>query len=114
MEKEYAKFHIVKSYVNRKLSEKRAHICERDLRKSIHNVGLNAKVLADLLVKEINEHNSKIDATRTRLDKLKYTNHKVYQSKLIVGHNVPYRKIDQLITENPDSDWYDLYRMLVD
>lgn len=111
---EEKKFHIIKSYIDNKLSKQRAYLSKQDLYRGIADVGLKAKVLADLIIREVDEHNSTLEAKRTRLQNLKYKSHKTYQSKLIVGHNVPFRTIDQLIKDNPKMDWYDVYKLLRD
>jgi hypothetical protein len=111
---EYNKFQIVKSYVDNQLSKNLAYICKPDLNRWVDNVGLRAKVLADLLVREVEEHNSAISATRTRLKNLKYKYHRTYQSKLITGHHVPFGAIDELLKANPELDWVDVLRKLHD
>ncbi|MFT7283312.1 hypothetical protein [Nonlabens sp.] len=111
---EYKKFQIVKAYCKNYIGKKTAHLWERDLDKAVEHLGQTGMVLANLLKKEIKEHNSKIYATGTRIDNLKYKNHKSYQSSLIKGNNIPYKKIDALLKDNPDKDWYDLYIQLID
>ena len=75
---EYKKFQIVKSYVKNKIGKKRSHLWKSDLDQAVENLDITGKVLAELLEKHIKEHNSKIDATCTRIDNLKYKNHKTY------------------------------------
>ncbi len=111
---EYKKFYIVKSWVDSKLSHQQQHIPKRDIQRSVENVGTRAKILSELLIEEIERHNSSIQAKRTRLENLKYKDHRTYQSKLIIGHNVPFRTIDKLIKENPDLEEYDIWKILRD
>lgn len=111
---EYKKFQIVKSYVKNKIGKKRAHLWKRDLDQAAKNLDNTGQVLAQLFEKHIKEHNSKIDATCTRIDNLKYKNHKTYQSSLITGNGVPFSLIDKLLKESPEKDWYDIYLQLVE
>ena len=110
---ELKKFLIVKSFVKDKISKKRSYLCKIDLDHAVKNLDTTGKVLAELLEKHIKEHNSKINATYTRIDNLKYKNHKTYQSSLIKGHDVPFSLIDKLLKENPEKDWYDIYLQLI-
>ena len=107
------KWHIVKYYVKDHIGKKTVHIYERDLDKAARNLGQTGKVLVDLLKKEIKEHNSKIYAAQTRIENLKYKDHKTYESALIKRNNVPFERIDAMIKKNPEADWYDLYKRLV-
>ena len=107
------KWYIVKYYVKDHIGKKTVYIYERDLDKAVRKLGQTGTVLVDLLKKEIKEHNSKIRAAQTRIENLEYKNHKTYQSALIKGNDVPFRTIDAMIKENPEADWYDLYKRLV-
>ena len=107
------KWHIVKYYVKNHIGKKTVHIYKRDLDRAVRKLGQTGKVLVDLLKKEIKEHNSKIYAAQTRIENLKYKGYKTYRSALIKGNNVPFERIDAMIKENPEADWYDLYLRLV-
>lgn len=109
---EYKKFYIVKNYIDSQLSKKSAYLSKVDINRGIDKVGLQAKVLAELLLREVAEHNASIHATRTRLKNLKYKDHRTYQSKLIIGNNVPFRRIDELLKDNPDLEWYEIEKMI--
>lgn len=109
---EHLQFGVVKSLVDQEMANQKVHIYTKDIDRMVSNAGIRAKVLSDLLVKELKEHNSAIESKRTKLRNLRYKDHTTYRSKLIVGHNVPFNKIKQLIKDHPEADSYDIYKML--
>jgi len=110
---EEKKFLIVKSYVKNKIQKKRAQLWKKDLQRTAENLDNTGKVLAQLFEKHVKEHNSKIDATCTRIDNLRYKDHKSYKSSLITGNSVPFGLIDELLKKEPEKDWYDIYLHLI-
>lgn len=106
------KFLIAKSFVNYKLNEKRCRSINARLFADIENAGQTATVLFNLLMKEADIHNTKIDTAITKLSNLQYKNYKSFQSKLLIGHHVPYQLIDTLIDKNPDLEYYEIFKLL--
>ena len=109
MNTEEKKFLIVKSYISDKIGSKGVHLQNNCFDYYTKHLGNTGKVLGELLTKEIKEHNSKIEASQTRLQKLKYKDLNTYKSKLMKGHNIPFTKIDLIIKNHPDMDWYDAF-----
>ena len=115
---EYRRFTIAKYIVGSKISNEYAHTNRiyQDFHKEIRNkIGLSdAVVLLNMVKKEVDAHNSKNSAERTRLDNLKYKDVKVYESKLFKKHlKISTYKIDKAIKENIDLDDYEIYKKCV-
>jgi len=73
----------------------------------------DARCLIRMIVKEVEAHNAAIRTKITLLDNLRYSR-KWSSSKLFSGLNIPYRKIDELIAANPELDYYEIYKKLID
>jgi len=72
----------------------------------------DARCLFRMIVKEVETHNSAIRTKITLFDNLRYSS-KWLSSKLFSGLNIPYRKIDELITANPEADYYEIYKKMI-
>jgi hypothetical protein len=112
---EYRRFTIAKSIVSNKIHKDYCHIQRSydDMHKDLRNkTGLSdAFVLLNMIKKEVDAHNSKNSAERTRLDKLKYKDVRIYQSTLFKKYlKISTSKIDQAIKENIDLDDYEIYK----
>jgi hypothetical protein len=112
---EYRRFTIAKYIVSSKIHKDYVHIqrmyddMHRDLR---NKTGLSdAVVLLNMVKKEVDAHNSKNSAERTRLDKLKYKDVRIYQSTLFKRYlKTSTSKIDKAIKENSELDDYEVYK----
>jgi len=114
MTKDEKRFYIIRAFAKEYCSEKKVfHLyAKEDLLKRVAAPGLeDAKCLLRMAFKEIDEYNANLSRKCTLIEKLKYNN-KYLQSNLLAGISIPLRKIDQLIAENPDKEYYELYRML--
>lgn len=68
-------------------------------------------VLLRLLKKEVEEGNSKVHATCTRLNNMKYTR-KWQNSELFKGININFREIERQVNETPETDAYEIYQRI--
>lgn len=66
-------------------------------------------ILTRLAHKLVGEHNTKIQAHRTKLDHLRFGS-KWRDSALWNGINLPWREIEKRVAENPDMDHRDISR----
>lgn len=112
---EYRRFTIAKYIVSSKISKDYVHVNRsyEDLRKELRNkTGLSdAVVLLNMVKKEVDAHNSKNSAERTRLNNLRYKDVRIYQSKLFNKYlKISTSKVDQAIKENLELDDYDIYK----
>ncbi len=112
---EVIRFSVIKSWANHKLYEQKAIILdEKRFSDQLNKKGLyDAQVLFKLLVKEVNNHNAKINKKQTLLENLRWKGIDTFRSKVFSGLSLPLRTIDKLIKENPDKDSYDIYKLLV-
>ena len=91
---------ILSPYFFENLREKYAYI--KDLEE--------IRILTNILEKSINEHNSKIQSKKTKLENLRFDdNQKWCKSELFSGINMPFNEIDKKIIENPNIDSYEIY-----
>ena len=113
---EIKRFDVAKSWANRKLSEQKAIIWdEKRLWQQLNRTGLDdAQVLFRMMLKEVSNHNAKIQKKQTLLDNLRYKGISTFKSKVFSGLSVPLRTIDKLIKENPDKDSYEIFKLLIE
>jgi hypothetical protein len=111
---EIKRFDVVQSWANHKLSEQKSIIWdEKRLWEQLNRKELSdAQVLFKLLLKEVNTHNGKIQKKQTLLNNLRYKGFDTFRSKVFSGLSLPLRTIDKLIKENPDKDYYEIYKLL--
>ena len=112
---EYRRFQIAKSIVSSKIHKDYVHIQRiyDDFHRELRNkTGLSDAIcLLNMIKKEVDSHNSKNSAERTRLDKLRYKDVRIYQSTLFKRYlKISTSKIDQAIKENIDLDDYEIYK----
>lgn len=98
----YTEQHVSISYYSEQI--------EKDLRKAKRSDEL---VLFRFFVKQVEETNSQLQATRTRLNNLRYTR-KWRTSSLFKGLNINYYDIEKRIKEQPDALAYDIYKKIRD
>ncbi len=67
-----------------------------------------------LLLKEVDNYNAKIQKKQTLLTNLRWKGVKTFRSKVFSGLSLPLRTIDKLIKENPEKDWYEIYKLLLE
>mgnify|MGYP000315460703 CR=1 FL=1 len=112
---EYRRFTIAKSIVSNKIHKDYIHINRLydDMHRELRNKSdlSDALVLLKMVKKEVDSHNSKNSAERTRLDNLRYKDVRVYQSILFKKYlKISTSKIDKAIKENADLDDYEIYK----
>jgi hypothetical protein len=83
---------------------------EKELRKAKRS---NELILFNFFRKQIEETNSQIRATQTRLNNLRYSG-KWRTSSLFKGLQINYREIERLIKEQPEAEPYDIYLKMKD
>ncbi len=106
-------FEIVRYWTENELSNQMTYIDENEFFRRVKHPELeDARCLYRMILKLIEEHNSKIKAKRTLLSNLKYSN-KWMESRVFSGFRIPLKKIDELIKENPEKNSYEIYRMLL-
>ena len=112
-EKQHKIFQAVKYWADNALSNQKAYLYEEDFyRRCSHPDLSDARCLYRMIVKEVEAHNSKIQAKRTLLDNMRYKP-KYLGSSIFSGLKVPVKEIEKFISENPDKSSYDCYREIV-
>lgn len=112
---EYRRFTMAKSIVSNAIYKDYAHF-ERRLNDLLDEIrtkkGLtDACLLLKMVKKECEAHNSRNSAERTRLEKIRYKDTKIYQSTLFKRYlKISTSKIDEAIKQNLQMDDYDIYR----
>ena len=111
---EHRRFQIAKLIVSAKIHKDYIHINRpyNDIHEELRNkTGLSdAFVLLKMVKKEVDAHNAKNAAERTRFNNLRYKDVKIYQSKIFKKHlNISISKIDQAIKNNIDLEDYEIY-----
>jgi hypothetical protein len=112
---EYRRFQIAKSIVSSKIYKDYININRAydDMHRELRNKTAlsDVFVLLKMVKKEVDAHNLKNSAERTRFDNLKYKDVKIYQSKIFRKYlTITTIKIDQAIKENIDLDDYDIFK----
>lgn len=115
----YRKWIIAKSIVYKNINKKYAYV--KRIYDDFYREVENKRELSDVLVllrmakKEIDNHNSKISADRTRLDNLRYKGKDDFDSKLFKKYqNVSISKIEKAIKENSDLEDYEIFSKFFD
>lgn len=105
-------FRVIVSLAKEYYYSKQIHYYSEELLRSVKGPELeDARCLLRMAFKEIAEHNSKQRTKITLLENLRYTT-KYMQSTLFSGVNIPLRRIEKLIDDNPDKASYEIARML--
>ena len=65
-----------------------------------------------MIFKEVDSYNTKIKAKVTLLENLKYKRN-WEESCCFNGLKIPWKKIDELIAENPTKEVYEIYKLLM-
>jgi len=105
-------FEVARYWADDELSNQRVYIAgDNFLEKTNHRDLLDARCLYRMILKEIEEHNSKVKTKQTLRQNLRYSS-KWQSSKVFSGMSIPIKQIDKLINDNPDKNSYELYRML--
>ncbi|MCT4586653.1 MAG: hypothetical protein N4A71_02410 [Carboxylicivirga sp.] len=111
-ELDYKRFHVARYIAQSKIYNEKVYWNSDELFSRINKAGLSdAQALLRIFKKQIDEHNSKLDAMETRVKNLHYKNSNLYQSKHF--KDIPIAKIDKAILENPDGDIWDIAKEFI-
>lgn len=112
-QKEDLTFRVVISFSRRHFENRKVYYHTEEILRKLEYPGLeDAHCLLRMAIKEIEAHNSKMSAKISLLEKMRYTP-KYLQSNLFSDVSIPLKKIDKLIEENPDKDYYQIFQMLL-
>ena len=110
-------FHVVKYWASAQIQNKKSWVnperydnFQQELK---HDELADARCLLRMIFKEVDLYNAKIKAKVTLLENLKFKRN-WEDSSCFNGLKIPWKKIDQLIAENPTMEVYQIYRLLID
>lgn len=114
-QKDEFKFHVVKYWASSQIQNQRSWVnperydtFQDELK---HKDLADARCLLRMIFKEVDSYNAKIKAKVTLLENLKYKR-KWETSACFHGLSIPWRKLDDLISENPSKEVYEIYKLL--
>lgn len=111
--KDELRFLIARSFASSELDNRHCNFSPAYIFDQLRDKDLeDARCLLRMITKEVEAHNSAIRAKLTLLRNLRYSS-KWILSKLFSGLNIPYRKIDEMIAANPDTDYYEIYKKMI-
>lgn len=111
-------FVVAKYWATDELENQKTHIGGEYLMERIQHDDLSdARCLLRMILKLIEEHNTRLNIKITLLKNLSYPRDwqspvKWQSSKVFSGMMLPFKQIEKLISDNPDKDYYEIYRML--
>lgn len=112
-EKDYRVFQAIKYWTDLQLLDQKCYLDESYFYEKCKHPDLSdARCLFRMILKEVENHNSKIQSKRTLLTNLKYKP-KYLSSSIFAGLKVPVKEIEKLIDANPDKSPYECYRLFV-
>ena len=115
-ERHRKQFQIVKYWAGEQLSKRKAYVSEDHFRRLLDELKdqelSDARCLFRMIVKEVDQHNTKIATKITLLRNLKFVRN-WSSSKVFAGMSIPNRAIDNLIEKYPDKDDYQIFRALM-
>ncbi len=115
-ERQRKQFQIVKYWAGEQLSKRKAYVSEDHFRRLLDELKdqelSDARCLFRMIVKEVDQHNTKITTKITLLQNLKFARN-WSSSKVFSGMNIPNRVIDNLIEKSPDKEEYQIFRALM-
>ena len=112
-EKNQRQFKAVKYWADNNLSNQKCYLDQEEFfRRCIHPDLSDARCLYRMILKEVEAHNSKIETRRTLLNNMRYKS-AYLSSSVFKGMDIPLKKLDSLITDNPDKNPYECYRLLM-
>jgi len=115
-EKHRKQFHVTKYWAGEQLSKRKSYVSEDHFRRLLDELKdqelSDARCLFRMIVKEAEQHNTKIATKITLLHNLKFARN-WSSSKVFAGMNIPNRLIDNLIDKYPDKDDYQIFRALM-
>jgi hypothetical protein len=116
-QKDILRFRIAKAWVNEQIGKRRSYAdAERyktfneELRDKDFS---DARVLLKMIFKEVDSHNSKIKSKLTLLENMNYKRDWLKSKVFNEVSSIPIKQIDKLIEDNPDKDYYEIYRILI-
>ena len=115
-ERQRKQFQIVKYWAGEQLSKRKSYVSEDHFRRLLDELKdqelSDARCLFRMIVKEVDQHNTKITTKITLLQNLKFARN-WSSSKVFSGMNIPNRVIDNLIEKYPDKEEYQIFRALM-
>ena len=115
-ERQRKHFQVVKYWAGEQLGKRKAYVSEDHFRRLFDELKdqelLDARCLFRMIVKEVDQHNTRIATKTTLLRNLKFARN-WNESKVFAGISIPNQLIDKLIEKHPDKDDYQLFRALM-
>lgn len=106
--KDEAKFFIIRAYAKEVIYKRKIFVRKEDFQQ-FNKLGDTGRVLTDLLIKEADNHNSKLDAIIKKIQNLKFKEGQYIKSNLLKNLGINFRTIDLKIENYPEKDWYDIF-----
>jgi hypothetical protein len=114
-QKDNFRFRVVKYWASEEIGKRRSWVDPeryRNLQNELKDKDLaDARCLLKMIFKEVDAHNAKIKTKITLLDKMDYKRNWL-SSTCFSGLSIPLRKIDDLITNNPGKEVYEIVKLL--
>jgi len=116
-QKDILRFRITKCWVNEQIGKRRS-FADADRYKMFYEELRDkelsdARVLLKMIFKEVDSHNSKIKSKLTLLENMNYKRDWIKSKAFNEVGYIPIKQIDKLIDDNPDKDYYDIYRIFI-
>lgn len=112
-QKDEIRYRVAKCLASDELNNRRAYFdADYNLQRLKGPDLEDARCLLRMIVKEVEAHNAALKTKESLLRNLRYSRTWM-TSKLFSGLNIPYRKIDELITANPEADYYAIYKKMI-
>jgi len=115
-EKQRKQFQVTKYWAGEQLSKRKAYVSEDHFRRLLDELKdqelSDARCLFRMMVKEVDQHNTKIATKITLLQNLKFGRN-WNSSKVFSGMSIPNQFIDKLIEKYPDKEAYQIFRALM-
>lgn len=109
---DYKKFKVMQAIAQERICRNKVYWNSEDLFKRIRKPGLDdANALLRVFEKQLQEHNSKLDADESRVRNLNYKASNVYKSKYFTGINR--LKVFKAVEENPNMETWDIVKQFL-
>ena len=109
---DYKQFRAVQAIAKERIFRNKVYWESNDLFNRISKPGLgDASALLRIFEKQLQEHNSKIDADISRIENLNYKTRNVLKSKYFHGINL--LKVFKAVEENPNLDYWEIARQFL-
>jgi len=102
-------FRVIRLLVSDRLEKRIAYFDDKNNFERLADPDLeDARCLVRMIKKEVEAHNATIKSKQTLVKNFRYAS-KWRESKLFEGMASQIKKIEKLIEENPDVDYYQIY-----